>query len=170
MQVAAQNLPKLIAAIALTAIAAILTGRWILAPGASPESLISAAATGNGSGRSESGGKKNAEYLRPFDPTLNFARLELREGADYQGTGRNIFSTAVERQREKVPPKPKVSGSWTTRPPASLLRLKFFAFANSPNGRKKVFLSPDDDVFVGREEISLTAATKSSELPPHLWN
>jgi len=150
MEVAAQNLPKLIAAIVLTAIAAILTG-WIFALGASPESLISAAATGKGSGRSESGGKKNAEYSKPFDPTLNFARLELSEGADYQGTGRNIFSTALERQQEKVPPKAKVSVSWPTRPPASLLRLKFFGFANSPNGRKKLFLSQDGDVFVGRE-------------------
>lgn len=169
MKVAAQNLPKLIAAIVLTAIAAILTGRWIFALGASPESLISAAATGNGSGRSESGGNKNAEYSRPFDPTLNFARLELSEGADYQGTGRNIFSTAVDRQEEKVPPKAKVSVSWPTRPPASLLRLKFFGFANARTGGKRYSSHRTATCSWAVRAISLTAATKSSELPPHLW-
>jgi len=151
MKVARQNLPKLIAAIVLTVAAVILTGRWILSPGASPESVISIAAGGTGNGSSDSGVKKNPAYSKPFDPTLHYSLLELSEGTNYRGTGRNILSPLIEGHGEKVPLKTMAGVDQPTRPPASLRRMKFFGFANRPNSPKRVFLSQGDDVFVGSE-------------------
>jgi hypothetical protein len=69
--------------------------------------------------RSESSTTKNAN-LNTFDPTLRSDRLALSEGAEYKGTGRNIFKMEIPVLR--TPPRPKPSSPLppkTSSPPTS---------------------------------------------------
>jgi len=82
--------------------------------------------------------------------------MELRftESKQYEGSGRNIFSAAVD-----VPAKRKTPGRGPEPTPTTkqdtdslpVIRLKFFGFASSPLVGQKVFLSQDGEIFVARE-------------------
>ena len=100
-------------------------------------------------GRNESSASKKAGNLSVFDPTLRSERLELSEATEYEETGRNIFRRKIQVSRTSPRPKPSQPPIPEKYSPPTA-RLKFFGFASTPSG-KKIFLSEDGDVFIGRE-------------------
>jgi hypothetical protein len=90
----------------------------------------------------------------PLDPTLRVDLLKKSEGAEYKGSGRNIFEAQaslpepVRQVVKNTPPPPPVDQG---PPPPPPIPLKFFGFANKPGEAKSIFLANGDAVFIGRE-------------------
>jgi hypothetical protein len=148
MRARAENGLRLAAASTLAAVALVLVGRLIVGL-AVPSGPTTVGDQGQGD-RSESSATKNASNLNRFDPTLRSDRLALSEGAEYKGTGRNIFKMEIPVLR--TPPKTKALAPVppkTSSPPTMCLR--FFGFASTLGKAKEIFLSENDDVFIGRE-------------------
>jgi len=147
-----RSLSKVIPASALTFLALVLNARWILGPNASTASANAVRTAVTYPAGTEAGGSRNRRNTNPFDPTLHLSRLELTESAQYQGTGRNIFSAAGLRRVHDHRPAPGPSSLTPIAGPASLQpRLQFFGFAIKPGGPRKIFLSQEGEVFVGSE-------------------
>jgi len=76
------------------------------------------------------------------------------ESLEYSGKGRNIFSmfsTPVQIEAPKAPPRPQTMVPVVTGPPPPPpIELKFFGY-ESRQGAKKVFLLHGDDVFIAAE-------------------
>lgn len=92
--------------------------------------------------------------LLPLDPTLRTDLLKNSEGAEYKGSGRNIFQT----QAAPPPPIPQPKHPVVTPPivanvppPPPPIPLKFYGFANKPGQPKSIFLANGEDIFIGRE-------------------
>jgi hypothetical protein len=148
MRARAENGLRLAAASTLAAVALVLVGRLIVGL-AVPSGPTTVGDQGQGD-RSESSATKNASNLNRFDPTLRSDRLALSEGAEYKGTGRNIFKMEIPVLR--TPPKTKTLTPVppkTSSPPTMCLR--FFGFASILGKAKEIFLSENDDLFIGRE-------------------
>jgi hypothetical protein len=164
VKVGAENRTKLIAAVALMAIAVIVllfnsggSGPKAAAP-TPPIPTLSPTATSRPSGTGRTGkghGKKASTAARSLDPSLRYDLLKASEDTKYEGTGRNVFMTQAEIPQpiapvktpdeiaaEKGPPQP---------PPPPPINLKFFGFASKPGEGKKVFLSEGEDVFIAAE-------------------
>jgi len=142
MTVGAQNIPKVAAACTLTIFAVLLTTRCIMDSTASPAS----------STLKTSSGPNTAGSATPFDPTLHYARLEVSEGKEYEGTGRNIFSAIADRPVVRLQRRPQgQTPTAKAQPSKPGTRLTFFGFAITRSAPKKIFFSEDGDVFVGRE-------------------
>ena len=166
MKLGAENRNKVIAAIALGALAVVLLvvefGRYFSGPSTStaaasssavqpvPESTPRAQTTSRS--RSGSGKKASSENL---DPTLRYDLLKASEDTTYSGTGRNIFRVFVEpppkpiqspviaqQQAQQGPPQP---------PPPPPIDLKFYGFATPAGGTKRIFLAKGEDVFIAKE-------------------
>lgn len=94
-----------------------------------------------------------AKAAPPLDPTLRIDLLKKSEGAEYKGSGRNIFEAQASLPEpvttvvKKTPPAPIDQGP----PPPPPIPLKFFGFANRPGEAKSIFLANGDAVFIGRE-------------------
>jgi hypothetical protein len=164
VKVGAENRTKLIAAVALMAIAVIVllfnsggSGPKAAAP-TPPIPTLSPTATSRAAGTGRTGkghGKKASTAARSLDPSLRYDLLKASEDTKYEGTGRNVFMTQAEIPQpiapvktpdeiaaEKGPPQP---------PPPPPINLKFFGFASKPGEGKKVFLSEGEDVFIAAE-------------------
>ena len=103
--------------------------------------------------RNQNAGKRTTTSAS-LDPTLREDLLRLSEQTKYEGTGRNIFKVFVEppppvkvpvvtdQRRPDTPPPP---------PPPPPINLKFYGFATSVGGIKRIFLAKDEDVFIAKE-------------------
>ena len=150
MRVRAENRRKLIAAVILALVALVMMARRIAGSDVPP---VPAAMVGHGDGsKTKASVRRNPRDLTAFDPRLRSDRLQLSEDSEYTGTGRNIFEiespsvrTVTHREPDPPPPPPP------SKPSPPLFHLNFFGFASAPGGAKRVFLSKDGDVFMGRQ-------------------
>ena len=157
MKVGAENKTKLYVMAGLMALAIFVLLRTFLFSSA-PATTVSAAAQTSVPAQPEAAnqiGRSRGKNAAPLDPTLQVDLLKNSEGAEYKGSGRNIF----EAQAAPPPiPKPKTTVIADNKPleppPAPApppIPLKFFGFANRPGQPKTIFLANGEDVFIGKE-------------------
>jgi hypothetical protein len=170
MQVGAEDRNKLIAAVILMILAVVLLGRWVLsmtgssaaATATSPDasSSVPAPATPpaprrNGKAARSGAVRRPAGESHSLDPTLRYDWLKASEDTEYKGSGRNIFEAQIfipkPKFRPAPPPPPVVQQGPVLPPPPPPIPLKFFGFASKPGEPKRVFLSQNEDVFIGGE-------------------
>jgi hypothetical protein len=170
VKVGAENRNKLIAAVVLMLLAAVLVGRTLFSSGPiptpAPVVATSAAPTPvakrtSSAPRARATGTKSASRKGPsaprsIDPSLRKDWLKASEDTKYEGNGRNIFLAQAEI------PKPQGPGPTDAKknepppgppppPPPPPINLKFYGFASKPGEPKKVFLSQGEDVFIAGE-------------------
>ena len=158
MKLGAENRTKLIAAVALMALAVILVGRWMFSSGgpspgeANPSASVAAPSNAQPAPRTRGRGRKINTAARSLDPSLRYDWLKASEDTKYQGKGRNIFQAQIDIPRpvkspviERQPIVPQQP------PPPPPINLKFFGFASKPGEPKKIFLSQGEDVFIAGE-------------------
>lgn len=164
MKSGAENRNKLIAAVALLAIAALLLGRWVFSltsPGVGAATVTPSTATGDPGAPQATTRRSNAKTgtakktpVTRLDPTLEYSLLRTSEDIKYEGNGRNIFEMQVDIPKPIAPvaldqhPMPMVPQG---PPPPPPINLKFFGFASKKGEPKKVFLSEGEDVFIAAE-------------------
>jgi len=168
VKLGAENRNKLIAALVLMGIAAVLVLRMLFSSGPTPipatasntptravtsdraTRVVSRSRTATG----RAGKGKASAAPHSIDPTLRYDWLDLSEKTKYQGNGRNIFLaqaeipkpiTRVNTDQAKAPVIPQGP------PPPPPINLKFYGFASKPGEPKKVFLSQGEDVFIAGE-------------------
>jgi hypothetical protein len=159
MKVGAENRTKLIAAIALLAVAVVLLGSWLLNSDTSRTTASAPVEDGEiqpASAHSKpaaKGKKSSSTEARSLDPRLRFDWLKGSEDVRYSGTGRNIFQTYVEIPKPIVPPvQQKEMDNGPPPPPAPPpINLSFFGFASRPGEAKKIFLAEGSDIFIAGE-------------------
>lgn len=159
MKVGAENRSKLIAAIALSALAVVLVVRFLApskgAPGTPAQAAgIAKPAPAARAARQVAGRKKVDTTPRSLDPSLRYDWLKASEDTKYEGTGRNIFLAQAEIPKPEGPGVTDKNGAPsapTGLPPPPPITLKFFGFASKPGEPKKVFLSEGEDVFIAAE-------------------
>jgi len=164
VKIGAENQKKLILAVALMVIAAVVLlfsfggsapTAAAPAPAVAPVATARPTTASRPAPRTKAHGKKASAGPRSLDPTLRYDWLKASEDTKYEGTGRNIFlaqaeipqpitpgQTDAEREAEKGPPPP---------PPPPPINLKFFGFASKAGEPKKIFLSEGEDVFIAAE-------------------
>ena len=160
MKLGAENRTKLIAAVALMALALILVARWMFSSGgsspaeASPSASVAIPSSAQPPARTRGRGRKINTASRSLDPSLRYDWLKASEDTKYQGKGRNIFRAQIDMPHPdrngttdhvKLPPQPVLP------PPPPPINLKFFGFASKPGEPKKIFLSQGEDVFIAGE-------------------
>jgi len=164
LKTGAENRNKLIAAIALLAIAALLIGRWVFSstsPGVGAASIpphaateIPASARTTAKTRSGKSGSAAKTPVTRLNPTLEYSLLRTSEDIKYEGNGRNIFELQVDIPKPIVPvaldqrPMPMAPQG---PPPPPPINLKFFGFASKKGEPKKIFLTEGEDVFIAAE-------------------
>ncbi|HXY13962.1 MAG TPA: hypothetical protein VEI26_05640 [Terriglobales bacterium] len=163
MKIGAENRNKLIAAVMLMGIAAVLVLRMLFS-GPSPIPAVAStpaptvpAHTTRVSARSRTPGSRSTQKAssapHSIDPTLRYDWLALSEKTKYEGRGRNIFLAQAEIPKPVAPavveqPKAQIPQG---PPPPPPINLKFYGFASGPGEPKKVFLSQGEDVFIAGE-------------------
>jgi hypothetical protein len=146
MKVGAEDKKKLYAMAALLALALLLIVRTLFFSSGTPASAN--AATGPIPAVRASKGPNLT-----LDPTLRTDLLRNSEGAEYRGSGRNIFEPQATPLPQPVktvvvtPPPAPPQGP----PPPPPIPLKFFGFANNPGEPKSIFLAQGEDIFIGHE-------------------
>jgi hypothetical protein len=122
----------------------------------SPSTPVGTPAPGRAPARAGAKGKK----VRPenLDPTLRLDLLASVEQTQYEGNGRNIFTSEPD---PPAIPIPGASGATDvavkpiyTPPPvptAPAIPLKFYGFASKVGEPKKIFLIDGEEVFVAGE-------------------
>ena len=148
MKAGAHNSLKLTAASTLIAVALVIMGRLIVRLNAPPAPV--SLEGHNERGRADPSVTNNASIPKALDPTLRGDWLELSEGTEYEGTGREIFRTEMPRKPPRPGPKPSPPAPPKTSSQPTM-RLRFFGFASTPSEAKKIFLADDDHVFIGKE-------------------
>lgn len=168
MKVGAGNRNKLILAVVLMGIAAVLVLRMLLSSGPSPvpAAASTTATTGAASDRTtrvapqlrtlagRANNRKVSSAPHSIDPTLRYDWLDVSEKTKYQGTGRNIFLAQAEIPKPVAPAvvdQKRVAQIPPGPPPPPPINLKFYGFASQPGEPKKVFLSQGEDVFIAGE-------------------
>src|SRR5881275_2251270 len=153
MQMGAENRAKTIAALILTALAAVLVVVRFFpgsTPAAAPPTTSPATASRQPARRVvETSGKTNSAP-RTLDPTLRYDWLRASEDTKYEGAGRNIFQVQVEIPQPVAPvvQQPQIAQGPPPPPPPPPINLKFFGFASRTGENKKIFLSTGEDVFI----------------------
>ncbi len=125
-------------------------------PVTAPTSVLSRSAGRHGAAAASGKKEKAAPSL---DPTLQLAQLEAIEHIQYEGSGRNIFTSTAEPVKIPVPngtgatdhPQSADSFHLPTVAPPPPIPLKFFGFASQPGEPKRIFLSKGEDVFIAGE-------------------
>ena len=158
MKVGAEDKKKLYAMITLAVIAVFVVVRVFLSF-SGPTNIVAASIPSAVPAQPEEANKVGRSHGRgapPLDPTLRIDLLKNSEGAEYRGSGRNIFEEQAEIPKPEksvitpkieTPPPPVAQGP----PPPPPIPLKFYGFANRPGQPKSVFLANGDDIFIGRE-------------------
>jgi hypothetical protein len=156
MKVGAENKKQLYAMLALMAIAVVFLVRMFLSYG-SPTPSVAASVPSTvpaQPGVANQRGGARVKSTVPLDPTLRTDLLKNSEGAEYKGSGRNIFepqATPPPRPVVAVVKQPIGPQPPPPPPPPPPIPLKFFGFANKPGEPKSIFLANGDAVFIGRE-------------------
>ena len=163
MKVGAENRNKLIFAVVLMGIAAMLLLRMFFS-GPSPVPAAASTATPavpatrtvrttRSRTPARATGRKAASAPHSIDPSLRYDWLDLSEKTKYQGNGRNIFLAQAEIPKPIAPavPKREVAQVPQGPPPPPPINLKFYGFASGPGEPKKIFLSQGEDVFIAGE-------------------
>ena len=159
MKVGGEDKTKLYAMIALLAVAVFLLVRPFISSGGSTNTV--AASVPNGAVPAQPEADNRVANSRgkggpPLDPTLRTDLLKNSEGAEYKGSGRNIFDEQAEIPKPITPvvPKPQPTPQpvvQTGPPPPPPIPLKFYGFANRPGQPKSIFLANGEDIFIGHE-------------------
>lgn len=164
MQTGAENRNKLIAAVALLAIALLLIARWVFSstsPGEPVRAAVVAApaitqpstAPRAKNGKAKTANAKAAPATR-LDPTLEYSLLRTSEDIKYEGAGRNIFEPQVDIPQPIAPvvtDQHPMAMAPPGPPPPPPINLKFFGFASKKGEPKRVFLAEGEDVFIASE-------------------
>lgn len=183
MQIGAENRTKLIAAIALMALAVVLIARWVFSSeptsAASPTVTSTSAIDGLDLDQPRPAaaarpparhGKKAGNSARSLDPRLRYDWLKASEDTKYEGSGRNIFLAQVDIPKPIVNPvidrRPVPPPQPTGPPPPPPIDLKFFGFASHPGEPKKIFLKQGEDVFIASEGETIDRRYKILRITP----
>jgi hypothetical protein len=151
MKIGAEDKKKLYAMLGLLAVAVLLLVRFFTS--LTPGTTVAASIPNPASGQANAANRGKATEP-PLDPTLRIDLLRNSEGAEYKGSGRNIFEeyeAPLPQPKQQVvvlPPKPPPPPPPALPPP---IPLKFYGFANKPGQPRSVFLANGDDIFIGRE-------------------
>lgn len=160
MKVGAEDKRKLYAMIALAAVAVFLLVRPFISSGGSTSTVVASVPNGAVPAQPEAANRlanSRSKGGPPLDPTLRTDLLKNSEGAEYKGTGRNIFEEQAEipapshpviTPKTPITPPPQVA---TGPPPPPPIPLKFYGFANRPGQPKSIFLANGEDIFIGHE-------------------
>ena len=125
---------------------------------AATSSSAPAGAPPPGRDKSRSGTKGKKARAENLDPTLRLDLLASVEQTQYEGSGRNIFTSEAEPVVIQ-PPAGTGAIDVTKTPPyviptppnAPPIPLKFFGFSNRVGEPKRVFLLQNEEVFVAGE-------------------
>ena len=125
-------------------------------PVTAPTSILSRSAGRHGAAAASGKKEKAAPSL---DPTLQLAQLEAIEHIQYEGSGRNIFTSTAEPVTIPTAIKNGTTDHnedankfhLPTVAPPPPIPLKFFGFASQPGEPKRIFLSKGEDVFIAGE-------------------
>jgi hypothetical protein len=164
--VGTENRTKVIAAIALGAVAVVVLV-WQFAGwfGGSSSSAAAPVSTSSSEfdkavtpaprnpGRIRNTGTKQSA-AKSLDPTLRLNLLKSSEDTKYEGAGRNIFKVFVEPPPKPIAPVVTQQQQATGPPPPTPpppINLKFYGFATPQGGAKRIFLAKNEDVFIAKE-------------------
>jgi hypothetical protein len=134
-------------AVALFALA-VLAVFYELWPSSVPTAAVSTAPTENAA--------KGTPIFSKLDPSLRLDLLKGSEDLTYTGSGRDIFHSQPEPQKEETVGKaddPRVTNPGPAPAPVHVnppIPLRFYGFATD-NDKKKIFLALGEDVFIARE-------------------
>jgi hypothetical protein len=164
--VGTENRTKVIAAIALGAVAVVVLvwqfAGWFggssssaAAPVSTSSSKFDKAVTSapRNPGRIRNTGTKQSA-AKSLDPTLRLNLLKSSEDTKYEGAGRNIFKVFVEPPPKPIAPVVTQQQQATGPPPPAPpppINLKFYGFATPQGGAKRIFLAKNEDVFIAKE-------------------
>jgi hypothetical protein len=161
LKIGAENRTKLIAAVALMLIAAVVllfsfagSAPPAPTPAVAPVAASQPVTPSRPEPHTKAHGKKVNAGPRSLDPTLRYDWLKASEDTKYEGTGRNIFQLQAEIPQPTDPgrtDKPEEPQGPPPPPPPPPINLKFFGFANKVGEAKKIFLSEGEDVFIAAE-------------------
>ena len=168
MKVGTENRTKVIAAMALGAVAVVVLvwqfAGWFGGSSSSAAAPVSTDSTDFGKavtpaprnpGRVKNAGTKQSA-AKNLDPTLRLDLLKSSEDTKYEGAGRNIFKVFVEIPKIITPPvTPQSEAAKVVPPPPAPpppIPLTFYGFATPSGGTKRIFLvSHGEDVFIAKE-------------------
>ena len=152
MKIGAEDKKKLYAMLGLLAVAVLLLARFFTS--FSPGTTVAASIPNPVPGQANAANRGKVTEP-PLDPTLRVDLLRNSEGAEYKGSGRNIFEEYAEPVLPKIKTPVVVVENKPPPPPPPAppppIPLKFYGFANKPGQPKSVFLANGDDIFIGRE-------------------
>ncbi len=156
MKIGTENRTKTIIAVALLIVAAFMVYQWISSSGGETAASSNSATPPVNPAPSPTASAKTARkgqlVAQTLDPTLRFDLLKSSEGVTYKGSGRDIFRSQAEPPPIPKPVKPDVQPAKAyTPPPPPPINLKFYGFASSKDGNKRIFLSQGEDIFVAKE-------------------
>ena len=156
MKIGAENKRQLYIMLGLMAVALFFLLRMFLSSDSPPRTVSASIPSAATPGEAGAQGRGRAKAAPPLDPTLRTDLLKNSEGAEYKGTGRNIFeaqATPAPIAKEKPPPVVVQHGPIgpPLPPPPPPIPLKFYGFANKPGQQKSIFLVNGDNIFIGRE-------------------
>ena len=171
MKVGADSRKKLIAAIALGAVALLVmtyeSAGWfnsMSSSAAAPVPVVSttvekepARVPRNSRGRNaNANASTNKTAAQNLDPTLRLDLLKSSEDTKYEGVGRNIFTVFVEIPKPivnpaKSQPTEVANNQPALPPPPPPSNLHFYGFATPQGGTKRIFLTKNEDVFIAKE-------------------
>lgn len=159
MKIGTENKTKTILAAVLLIFAVVMLYRWLFSGSdetatstpttATPRSVPSSSPATNKSNAKT--GRKGPLLAQTLDPTLRFDLPKSSEDVAYKGSGRDIFRSQPEPPPIPKPITPDVQPTHYTPPPPPPINLKFYGFANSKDGNKRIFLSQGEDIFVAKE-------------------
>ena len=162
MKLGAENKNKVIAATVLGIIGVVALGYevsgWFGSSSASTNAPtvavnVSPRQRSNAGSRNPTSKKDPSQTL---DPSLRFDVLKSSEDMKYEGTGRNIFRVFMDIPKPRVPVEtdhqqaPPSQQAYVPPPPPPI-ELKFYGFATSAGGTKRIFLAHNEDVFIAKE-------------------
>jgi hypothetical protein len=160
VKIGTENKTKTILAAVLLVFAVVMLYRWVFGgpdesatvtqpPATSAPAASSSSTASKTTAKSARKGRLLAQTL---DPTLRFDLLKSSEAVEYKGSGRDIFRSQPEPPPIPKPlPADKQPKPVYTPPPPPPINLKFYGFANSKDGNKRIFLSQGEDIFVAKE-------------------